>query len=247
MSLKQVAASLGILPAARAAKRSVHRARVAFLEWRLGAPWANGGSVMRRTYRDYEHYKEHQKSKLDALGASNVDAGLDAPLYRVLMERLARYAFPRGTTVVCLAARRGGEVRAFIEHGCFAVGIDLNPGPENQYVVVGDFHHLQFADGSVDVVFTNSLDHALELDKVFAEVVRILKPGGRFLVETAYGFNETDLPSHWEATFWATTADLVERISAHGLALVERLDIEQPHKGVHLQFRSGAHAPVARA
>ena len=48
-------------------------------------------------------------------------------------------------TVLCLAARIGTEVKAFLDLGCFAIGIDLNPGTDNRYVVHGDFHDLQFA------------------------------------------------------------------------------------------------------
>jgi SAM-dependent methyltransferase len=242
MNLKQIAAGLHLLPAARSARRSINRIRVAVLERRLSAPWKRGSDLMQREYRSYDHYLRHQRSKLDVLGVDRVDSAINAPLHRVLSERLGRYAFPRGTTALCLAARRGGEVQAFLDHGCFAVGVDLNPGPENRYVVTGDFHNLQFSDHSLDLVFTNSLDHALELEKVFTEVFRVLKPGGHFLVESAYGYEETDLPSHWEATFWATTQDLVSRITACGFALEDRIEVEKPLKGVHLNFRSSAAA-----
>ena len=49
--------------------------------------------------------------------------------------------------LACSALRRARppEVRAFLDHGAFAVGIDLNPGRDNRYVMVGDFHQLQFA------------------------------------------------------------------------------------------------------
>ena len=56
----------------------------------------------------------------------------------------------------------------FIDHGAFAVGIDLNPGRDNRWVVIGDFHALQYADASVDVVYTNSFDHVFELERVLA-------------------------------------------------------------------------------
>lgn len=41
-----------------------------------------------------------------------------------------------------------------------------------------DAHHLQFPDGSFDIVFGVSVLHHLELEKGLAEVRRVLKPGG---------------------------------------------------------------------
>jgi hypothetical protein len=60
-----------------------------------------------------------------------------------------------GRTVLCLAARNESE--AWTDADFLAIGIDLNPGENNRFVVVGDFHALQFRDGVFDVVFTNSL------------------------------------------------------------------------------------------
>ena len=56
-----------------------------------------------------------------------------------------------GCSVLCLGARLGGEVRAFTAMGALSIGIDLNPGPNNAYVLPGDFHHLQFAQSVFDV------------------------------------------------------------------------------------------------
>jgi SAM-dependent methyltransferase len=56
--------------------------------------------------------------------------------------------------------------------------------------VVGDMHYVPLADSSVDVVFSvDALHHFRELDVVFREVRRILRPGGKF-----YGLNEPDRP-----------------------------------------------------
>ena len=45
--------------------------------------------------------------------------------------------------------------------------------------VVGDAHHTPFADGSFDYVVGNGALHHLNLDKAYAEIARVLKPGGR--------------------------------------------------------------------
>ena len=101
--------------------------------------------VMRREYRSYDDYVTHQRAKLERVGL----AEYDVTFRQALAERLAATGLvPHGSRALCLAARIGTEVKAFIDVGCFAVGIDLNPGQANRYVVTGDFLDLQFADRS---------------------------------------------------------------------------------------------------
>ena len=102
-------------------------------------------------------------------------------------------------TVLCLAARIGTEVKAFLDLGCRAIGIDLNPGKENPYVVQGDFHDLQYAPQSMDVVYTNSLDHAFDLERIAKEVLKVLKPDGLFLVEAVQGRDQGVDPGFFES------------------------------------------------
>ena len=85
-----------------------------------------------------------------------------------------------GQSVLCLGARLGGEVRAFTEMGALSLGIDLNPGPSNKYVLIGDFHHLQFASHVFDLVYTNVIGHAWDLRALGSEICRVLKPSGVF-------------------------------------------------------------------
>ena len=80
--------------------------------------------------------------------------------------------------VLCLGARLGGEVRAFRALGALSVGIDLNPGSNNPLVLEGDFHHIQFADETSDVIFTNVIGHAFDLRLLGNEICRVLKPTG---------------------------------------------------------------------
>src|SRR6266511_1358104 len=72
-------------------------------------------------------------------------------------------------------------------------GIDMTPemlakardaaeelGAENVEFVEGEIEHLPFADGSVDVVISNGvIDLVPDKDAVFAEIFRVLRPGGR--------------------------------------------------------------------
>jgi SAM-dependent methyltransferase len=146
----------------------------------------------------------------------------------------------RGASVLCLAARIGTEVKAFADVGAFAVGIDLNPGPTNRYVLPGDFHELQFADACLDLVYTNSLDHAYEAERVLAEVHRILKPGGRFLLEAQRGSQEGAEPEFYESFWWRTLDDLVRFIEKSGLICQARHPIVRPFPGESMTFMKPA-------
>ena len=177
-----------------------------------------------RRYDDYEDYLEHQRSKLDLLDLSDYDRR-----YRVaLRDRLVAADLElRGRSVLCLAARIGTEVRAFGDLGAFAVGIDLNPGPDNRYVLPGDFHDLQFADGSVDAVFTNSLDHALEPERLAAEVRRVLKPGGLLVLELATPQDETT-DGQWEAFMWSDHTVALDVFTGRGFGERHRSPVDYP-------------------
>ena len=219
-------------------RRIWHQARKVLLRRRIGDRWESAGDVERRLYPDYETYVEHQRTKFSALRSSSVERH-DRRFLPALVERLDPLAPElRGRSVLCLAARQGTEVRAFIQQGAFAVGIDLNPGPRNRYVVVGDFHHLQFADGSVDVVYTNSLDHAFELDRIIVEVRRVLRPDGMFIVEAnAAGAGEAAEAGPYEATVWKDVDALVGRITPHGFSLETRRAFAVPWAGEQLTLR----------
>jgi SAM-dependent methyltransferase len=124
--------------------------------------------------------------------------------------------------VLCLGARLGTEVRALHELGYFAVGIDLNPGPNNPYVLPGDFHRIVFADDSIDAVYTNALDHVFSLDRVVGEIRRVLRPGGVFLADLELGSEEGFIPGEYESAMWRDHRVLIEKIRELG-----RLSLEQ--------------------
>lgn len=207
------------------AARQYYQLKKFLLRLRIGEKWEEGEGFGRRRYPDYETYLEHQKTKFSALRAKWVE-GHDQRFHAALTERLAGMPldFP-GRNVLCLAARQGSEVRAFIDQGAFAVGIDLNPGRRNRYVVVGDFHDLQFADASVDYVYTNSLDHAFDLDRILAEVRRVLKPGGRFIVEANVSAAGGALAGPYEALVWETADQLLDHLEGSGFLLDGRGDV----------------------
>ncbi|MCA9521749.1 MAG: class I SAM-dependent methyltransferase [Myxococcales bacterium] len=86
------------------------------------------------------------------------------------------------------------------------VGVDLDPrAAENP--AIAEFHlfdgrELPFADGSFDTVFSNMvLEHVDDVDLHFREVFRVLRPGGRYLLNTPNVYHYAMLVSrfspHW--------------------------------------------------
>jgi hypothetical protein len=195
-------------------------------------------AFQRREYNCYEEYVAHQRLK-----GSYINLGeYDNRFRTALAERVgAMDAVAPGSVVLCLAARIGSEVKAFHDAGCFAVGIDLNPGDNNRYVLTGDFHDLQFPQDSVDVVYTNSLDHAFDIQRIIGEVQRVLKPGGHFIVEAVEGTDAGVMPQAFESFSWKAIDDLKSLFETAGLSLVDQQKFAEPWSGVQLLLQ---HAPV---
>ncbi len=67
--------------------------------------------------------------------------------------------------------------------------------------VVGDAHHLPFADASFDAVATfNTFEHLCDPPAAAAEILRVLKPGGRLLLHTAFLQPVHEPPFHFYNT-----------------------------------------------
>jgi SAM-dependent methyltransferase len=207
------------------------------LKLRVSSRWyaaVRDGRIRRRQYSSYDAYLAHQRAKLRRI---NLEA-YDVEYRRALRQRLSGIEdVGVGTNVLCLAARLGTEVKAFTDIGCFAVGIDLNPGTGNRFVLHGDFHQLQFPDGSTNVVFTNSLDHCFDIQQVLGEVRRVLRPDGLFIVEAVRGSDEGCQPLFYESFSWSTVGDLVESIERADFRCVSRTNFDYPWPGEQLRFR----------
>ena len=205
------------------------------LRRRYGQEWEEGEKrFLKRSYKSYDEYITHQQSKLELHQFGEYDAKFRDALQQRLRETGIAW---NGKTVLCLAARLGTEVKAFLDVGCFAVGIDLNPGKQNAYVLYGDFHALQFASHSVDCVFTNSLDHAFDLERLAREIARVLKPDGLLMIEALQGRREGAQPGFFESFWWDSIDELIAKFAATGFELKERSAISYPWPGEALQFR----------
>jgi ubiquinone/menaquinone biosynthesis C-methylase UbiE len=110
-------------------------------------------------------------------------------------------------------------VRAFRSLGALAIGVDLNPGPSNAQVLVGDFHRLQFADAVFDLAYTNVIGHAFDLSTMGREICRVLKPGGAFLLDartdkasSADEMRQAALHPESQSIFYTDSSTLVEAL-----------------------------------
>jgi len=134
--------------------------------------------------------------------------------------------------VLCLGARTGCEVKAFIELGFKdSVGIDLHPAQD--FVLVGDWHNLQFPDNSFKNIFTNAIDHCFDLTKMINEIKRVLIPGGIFFLAVSKHqmlVNHEDRELYMKQKgnnflFWATNKDLAEVIQKFGFTLKTSIQV----------------------
>ncbi|HWF18204.1 MAG TPA: class I SAM-dependent methyltransferase [Verrucomicrobiae bacterium] len=203
---------------------------------RAGNRWktAPGAPALKqREYSSYEQYVEHQQSKFKYLDLADYDVNYR----RLLKERLQGLPIVKhGANALCLGARQGTEVKAFLDLGCFAIGLDLNPGKENPFVLQGDFHHTQFPSQSVDIIFTNSFDHAFDPQKLIAEIKRLLKPDGALIIEAIHGEAESDAPDNYASFWWQRVDDLVALLASNDFNLVRRIGFNNPWPGEQICF-----------
>jgi SAM-dependent methyltransferase len=202
----------GFGPQARQREKAAE-ARLRQARFRQPGLWAPDRDLVRRRYASYEVYVGHQAAKLDAIiDRLRRTEDEDFAVFLTRFENCKPLREAR--SVLCLGARLGAEVRALQRLGHFAVGIDLEPGPDNRYVLPGDFHDIVFPDSSLDAVYTNALDHVFDLEQVLREVDRLLRCDGLFIADIELGYDEGFIPGDFEATHWRNRQTLLERLMA---------------------------------
>ena len=228
----------------------VNSLRLLHLRSRIRELWSayqspQGLVFKRRDYARYEDYVKHQQTKLNMRSRSK-NWKHDAKYRSVLRERLEEVSVSfSGKKVLCLGARTGGEVQSFLDLGAFAVGIDLNPGKENRYVLFGDFHDVQFPENSVDIVFTNALDHVLYMDKWIAEVQRVLVPQGLLIFEAIDGRDKRSSVGFYESFWWNAVDDLAALFERSQFKLSRRSRIDFPYRGEQLVLIKETSIPLS--
>ncbi len=177
-------------------------------------------TIKRRKYDSYEKYLKHQSKKLDIALRKKIAKFMPphfAKDVRSFKNRFKVFEDYISGNVLCLGARLGCEVVALRELGFEdSLGIDLNPGKDNPYVIKGDFHNMEFDDESYDTVYTNSIDHAWDLRLLSKEIYRVLKPGGKLILEVDHLLKKNDVErfkllkrdSKYESVLWSDVKDI---------------------------------------
>lgn len=103
--------------------------------------------------------------------------------------RRVRQALPKlaGTDVLEVGCGRGHLLHLLQRQGARAVGVDANPQAVAQGATTGmqvaDATALPFDDASFDaLVSVHTIEHLPQLDAGLAEMVRVVRPGGRLLL-----------------------------------------------------------------
>lgn len=138
--------------------------------------------------------------------------------------------YMRRGRVLCLGSRTNCEVQAAIAIGFRdSVGLDLHPMSPG--MICADWHQLPIADACVQNVFTNALDHSIDIGQMVREAFRVLVPGGAFVFEThkdyamgrrdrrEWGFGDMLDHHRFNAAFWDDVQDLLVLMQAAGFVL----------------------------
>jgi SAM-dependent methyltransferase len=145
---------------------------------------------------------------------------------------------PPTARIVCAGARQGTEVEVLLDLGFKnAYGIDLNPGPNNHLVRVGDFMNMDNEDSLVDMIYTNCLDHAFNLDQLFTEHARVIRPDGYVLYDLSLDIRSG--AGAFEAVAWASEEELFLSMLRYFKAIV-RVESEPRWKWIILQGKREA-------
>lgn len=167
-------------------------------------------------YRDYEEYISHQVKKTNSPDKIkrwfNEEWKIKYDGFVNIFERNNEYL--KGCNkAICLGARTGQEVKALLDIGIKAIGIDLVPFPP--YTLEGDVHNLNYENDSFDFVFTNIIDHSLYPRKMCKEIERVLAIKGIAIIHIQLGddldeYTETKIYNELELFNYFSQAKVLE-------------------------------------
>jgi ubiquinone/menaquinone biosynthesis C-methylase UbiE len=136
----------------------------------------------------------------------------------------------RGKRALDVGCGKGRFARVFLEQEPKAElwGLDISEemlrfAPEGMQTRAGSMTELPFENDYFDAAYaTESLEHAVEIDKAVAEICRVVKPGGRIAVidKNAEHWGRLKTPE-WER--WFTRKELERLLARHCSQVSSRL------------------------
>ncbi len=178
-----------------------------------------------RDYETYEDYLAHQEAK-----TLSIKDGTCVELHS-FMDRKATFDklfsdmnLGSSGRAICLGARRGEEVAAMKEIGIDAIGIDLVPFPP--FVHKGDIHDIPVWDNSTGLVYSNSVDHVLDIPRFCKEIERVLISGGVAILHLQIGIWSDEAANQLDSV--VEIADL-----CHGMMVLSSQEIPMILGGIN--------------
>jgi ubiquinone/menaquinone biosynthesis C-methylase UbiE len=148
-------------------------------------------------------------------------ATIDPRIYHVKLIR-EHLGDLRGKRVLDAGCGKGRFARVFREQEPEAElwGLDISPEmlrfvPEGIQTRAASMTEMPFEEGFFDGAYaTESLEHAVEIEKAVAEICRVVKPGGRIVVidKNAEQWGKLETPE-WER--WFTRRELERMLARH--------------------------------
>src|SRR5579863_6297025 len=152
---------------------------------------------IRRTFDDASHDEEHFPAAID-------------PRIQHVQVLLKYFGDLTDKSVLDVGCGKGRFARVLQEEqpGAAIWGLDISGEmlkfvPAGVYRLAGSMTALPIADSTFDVVYaTESLEHAVEVDRAVNEMCRVLKPGGKLAIidKNAEHWGKLEAP-HWEKWF----------------------------------------------
>ena len=156
-------------------------------------------------------------------------ASIDPRIYHVKVNR-QHLGELNGKRVIDVGCGKGRFARVFHEQEPQADlwGLDISPEmlrfvPEGIHTRAGSMTELPFDDAYFDGAYaTESLEHAVEIERAVAEICRVVKPGGRIAIidKNADHWGRLKTPE-WER--WFTRRELERMLARHCREVSSRL------------------------
>lgn len=174
-----------------------------------------------KNYEYYLHWQQVKTSKPSLRNELLKEFDKKTSIFEALFSDLKKHSTQENKKVLCLGARMGEEVQAFLNLGYDAIGIDL---VENLPLVIkGDFNNLPYEDNSVDIVYTNAIDHCWQIDNFTDSIQRVVKSNGLIVLHLCVGrskeFESYHIDSAEEVTNLFTKSEIIESNDKFGINL----------------------------